>query len=108
MCSIGFFFNHMPSIQINTLSLHNALPISWDKLKDYRRKLSAADQEAGKIYSDAAMYLILTRSLSTDYKPTIRIKYMAASERSEEHTSELQSLRHLVCRLLLEYKNVVH
>src|SRR5437899_8730625 len=27
------------------------------------------------------------------------------SERSEEHTSELQSLRHLVCRLLLEKKN---
>src|SRR5437899_9003846 len=26
--------------------------------------------------------------------------------RSEEHTSELQSLRHLVCRLLLEKKNV--
>src|SRR5262245_62792367 len=27
------------------------------------------------------------------------------SVRSEEHTSELQSLRHLVCRLLLEKKN---
>src|SRR5437899_8544381 len=27
------------------------------------------------------------------------------AERSEEHTSELQSLRHLVCRLLLEKKN---
>src|SRR5262245_64296930 len=27
------------------------------------------------------------------------------SHRSEEHTSELQSLRHLVCRLLLEKKN---
>src|SRR5258705_4959971 len=27
--------------------------------------------------------------------------------RSEEHTSELQSLRHLVCRLLLEKKNTV-
>src|SRR5438045_3566492 len=29
----------------------------------------------------------------------------AAFSRSEEHTSELQSLRHLVCRLLLEKKN---
>src|SRR5437899_9563640 len=28
-------------------------------------------------------------------------------ERSEEHTSELQSLRHLVCRLLLEKKKKV-
>src|SRR5437899_5941879 len=32
-----------------------------------------------------------------------RIKFKIA--RSEEHTSELQSLRHLVCRLLLEKKN---
>src|SRR5258705_3346047 len=30
---------------------------------------------------------------------------LPASGRSEEHTSELQSLRHLVCRLLLEKKN---
>src|SRR5205814_9369095 len=31
-----------------------------------------------------------------------------ASLRSEEHTSELQSLRHLVCRLLLEKKKQYH
>src|SRR5437899_3898996 len=31
-----------------------------------------------------------------------------AGERSEEHTSELQSLRHLVCRLLLEKKKTLH
>src|SRR5262245_41369300 len=31
-----------------------------------------------------------------------------AYSRSEEHTSELQSLRHLVCRLLLEKKNNLH
>src|SRR5262245_64144831 len=31
-----------------------------------------------------------------------------ASFRSEEHTSELQSLRHLVCRLLLEKKKKTH
>src|SRR5262245_64896510 len=30
------------------------------------------------------------------------------SARSEEHTSELQSLRHLVCRLLLEKRKVKH
>src|SRR5205814_10158654 len=30
---------------------------------------------------------------------------LAGEWRSEEHTSELQSLRHLVCRLLLEKKN---
>src|SRR5947199_6686581 len=31
--------------------------------------------------------------------------YTVLRRRSEEHTSELQSLRHLVCRLLLEKKN---
>src|SRR5205814_3852339 len=31
---------------------------------------------------------------------------LICSVRSEEHTSELQSLRHLVCRLLLEKKNI--
>src|SRR5258705_9746874 len=39
--------------------------------------------------------------------------YGLARDRSEEHTSELQSLRHLVCRLLLEkkkknYINTIH
>src|SRR5437899_5994955 len=34
-----------------------------------------------------------------------RVPYRSGDyERSEEHTSELQSLRHLVCRLLLEKK----
>src|SRR5438045_4802604 len=40
-------------------------------------------------------------ALFTFQKAIINIPY----ERSEEHTSELQSLRHLVCRLLLEKKN---
>src|SRR5258705_7351171 len=34
----------------------------------------------------------------------LRIGRGAVDQRSEEHTSELQSLRHLVCRLLLEKK----
>src|SRR5262245_64799682 len=35
---------------------------------------------------------------------TVRNAEAATHSRSEEHTSELQSLRHLVCRLLLEKK----
>src|SRR5437899_9489743 len=35
------------------------------------------------------------------------VELLRALERSEEHTSELQSLRHLVCRLLLEKKKKV-
>src|SRR5438045_6470351 len=36
------------------------------------------------------------------FYPMLRQKSAAKTHRSEEHTSELQSLRHLVCRLLLE------
>src|SRR5262245_64270508 len=36
--------------------------------------------------------------------PSRRSQTCSAASRSEEHTSELQSLRHLVCRLLLEKK----
>src|SRR2546425_4052742 len=35
----------------------------------------------------------------------IPLRFSTAPERSEEHTSELQSLAYLVCRLLLEKKN---
>src|SRR5258705_7809196 len=38
------------------------------------------------------------------YHPHRGIETVQLSSRSEEHTSELQSLRHLVCRLLLEKK----
>src|SRR5438045_6709137 len=34
------------------------------------------------------------------------VRHQAPEARSEEHTSELQSLRHLVCRLLLEKKKI--
>src|SRR2546429_6512557 len=47
-----------------------------------------------------------TRSAARDTAASGRLKQWqcAAAERSEEHTSELQSRLHLVCRLLLEKK----
>src|ERR1035441_7992690 len=45
---------------------------------------------------------------AADAKSEVALGYdggMRGRPRSEEHTSELQSLRHLVCRLLLEKKN---
>src|SRR5438045_9703666 len=51
----------------------------------------------------AAVELIHVYSLVHDDLPA-----MDDDDRSEEHTSELQSLRHLVCRLLLEKKNTIH
>src|SRR5471030_3434289 len=54
-------------------------------------------------------YTTLFRSWSTNTlgtaNGTFAISIMTAL-RSEEHTSELQSLRHLVCRLLLEKKKI--
>src|SRR5262245_65067176 len=42
--------------------------------------------------------------LAGDSSPDCQTSSHKLSPRSEEHTSELQSLRHLVCRLLLEQK----
>src|SRR5262245_62719760 len=38
------------------------------------------------------------------FQSKYELPFELVSDRSEEHTSELQSLRHLVCRLLLEKK----
>src|SRR5258705_1825950 len=50
---------------------------------------------------DELQHELVYRHLGTKYDRVARIL-----GRSEEHTSELQSLRHLVCRLLLEKKKV--
>src|SRR5205814_2299905 len=51
------------------------------------------------VVHDAEQLAILERA-----RPPKKIAVVAKLNRSEEHTSELQSLRHLVCRLLLEKK----
>src|SRR5262245_64786209 len=83
-CSF-FFFNHTAPTEIYTLSLHDALPIC-----DAARRSAAQHLDPMAPRGEAAR-LERHRELDLD-------------ERSEEHTSELQSLRHLVCRLLLEKK----
>src|SRR3712207_8485019 len=42
---------------------------------------------------------------SADWRPVARLPLLKEADRSEEHTSELQSRQYLVCRLLLEKKN---
>src|SRR5207244_12466889 len=74
-----------------TLSLHDALPISND--------LSAVRQAAGP----AIMYLANT-IVGGAFAIGFMLRIDARLTRSEEHTSELQSPDHLVCRLLLEKK----
>src|SRR5258705_7789436 len=47
---------------------------------------------------------IVSHARTTENVPSANGSAVGSSRRSEEHTSELQSLRHLVCRLLLEKK----
>src|SRR5439155_24920073 len=86
-----FFFNHPTTTQIYTLSLHDALPIS-----------------VGPIMRGSVSRYITTLGFSISWPPA-RSEYSISGTRmpirSEEHTSELQSRGHLVCRLLLEKKN---
>src|SRR5438034_7707210 len=79
-----FFFHVTPTTDISPLSLHDALPISED--------LPAGERD------DA------TAAATGDATRDLAVVLGGDPERSEEHTSELQSHSDLVCRLLLEKK----
>src|SRR5438309_6401885 len=84
--SFIFFFNGTATTEIYTLSLHDALPI-------YRALPAAVEFASPRAWAFALLGIHeYSKRLSGD-----RL-------RSEEHTSELQSQFHLVCRLLLEKK----
>src|SRR2546425_12750768 len=88
LLSSFFFFNDTATTEIYTLSLHDALPI-------YRGRDRRPDQ---RDHGD--------RPEQPDHRdrPGQPDRADRADQRSEEHTSELQSLAYLVCRLLLEKK----
>src|SRR5205814_6708122 len=94
--SLSFFFNHTPTTEIYTLSLHDALPIWIGVLR--RRDVPSLPTTSRKSRSNPRPRATRVRLMGPEMaKGTSPL-------RSEEHTSELQSLRHLVCRLLLEKK----
>src|SRR5690348_17632416 len=80
----SFFFNDTATTEIYTLSLHDALPICFA-------------QQAGP--GGECLQRVLRCVLFARHLEVADI-----ASRSEEHTSELQSPVHLVCRLLLEKK----
>src|SRR3712207_9272184 len=90
-----FFFNDTATTEIYTLSLHDALPISDDRLVGEVDVLGVVDHDDG----DAA----LQQPDDPEPQPAEPADDDVAG-RSEEHTSELQSRQYLVCRLLLEKK----
>src|SRR3712207_8416479 len=92
-----FFFNDTATTEIYTLSLHDALPIyrmvetaAAIAEGDLSRRVPDADPDTELGRLGAALNNMLTQI-----------------ERSEEHTSELQSRQYLVCRLLLEKKKKI-
>src|SRR2546423_8572913 len=78
-----FFFNDTATTEIYTLSLHDALPI-WVTRDEEKLGLNSS----------------VTNDIVVEGAHVERDRLL----RSEEHTSELQSLAYLVCRLLLEKK----
>src|SRR5207244_12717234 len=105
------FYRHPLTTELCSLSLHDALPIfvlmgarsgaqataPYGLWLGYRPVMN---QELAREYRAGLADLVVENSLATtrgDGSPTLR-----AATRSEEHTSELQSPDHLVCRLLLE------
>src|SRR3712207_7360282 len=92
-----FFFNDTATTEIYTLSLHDALPIC-QPLRQYHLLLVAAAEVA------RAHRRVRRADTGPLNEPTGDRDLGRVSERSEEHTSELQSRQYLVCRLLLEKK----
>src|SRR3712207_9186999 len=89
-----FFFNDTATTEIYTLSLHDALPISWTCPR--RGCATPAPASPSRSSTPASTWPIRTWRASSTRRAT--------RTRSEEHTSELQSRQYLVCRLLLEKK----
>src|SRR3712207_7936809 len=67
-------------------------------VQDIRQELARAGQILGGHLPEGCLAAIFI----ADSSPAVRMPF--ANERSEEHTSELQSRQYLVCRLLLEKK----
>src|SRR3989442_1680906 len=96
-----FFFNDTATTEIYTLSLHDALPISHTHGRSNRCKnpLNFAPHVSSSFGKTRPSKLTdpSFQRFDRDLDPL-------GEGRSEEHTSELQSRPHLVCRLLLEKK----
>src|SRR5262249_61207030 len=89
-----FLSNYTAPPNISPLSLHDALPISlWPISASPMRPSRPGYRQAPPIHRRRS------------HRLQLRSRRPHRLRRSEEHTSELQSLTNLVCRLLLEKKN---
>src|SRR5205823_12618379 len=104
-----FFFTVLATTVIYTLSLHDALPI-------FELVLGEVDEiaaEIGVVFQRRPRHRVIILAHAHEAAEAQDrigdlagdlVDHHALDLRSEEHTSELQSLAYLVCRLLLEKK----
>src|SRR3712207_7348764 len=94
---VFFFFNDTATTEIYTLSLHDALPISHSPRPIASPSRIVAVTTTASVREPRA--IVNAPAMGKRSTETSRLR-----DRSEEHTSELQSRQYLVCRLLLEKK----
>src|SRR3712207_8961935 len=98
---IGFFFNDTATTEIYTLSLHDALPILGSSHYQVKNR---APTVRGQIRTVWRRFSSMKASCGVRTAEIPTAPHASTLQRSEEHTSELQSRQYLVCRLLLEKK----
>src|SRR5439155_26725914 len=109
--TLFFLLTHTPTTHTSTLSLHDALPISPNSTMRLLARFSWPWKESRDVHPRPRPWFA---RVSTIWRHTHQFLFAAvcrsfakSGRRSEEHTSELQSRGHLVCRLLLEKKKYV-
>src|SRR5205814_9518185 len=94
---------------VYSASLHDALPICASVSRTVARSacvwLVTFVRSEPLLAATSVVYVSRTSRYQSPSRPRAARSGRRSPTRSEEHTSELQSLRHLVCRLLLEKKN---
>src|SRR3712207_7094799 len=92
-----FFFNDTATTEIYTLSLHDALPIYASSDRNTTPRRPSASTPYNRTFTSVNEPHRAPKANGPTWASP-------SSNRSEEHTSELQSRQYLVCRLLLEKK----
>src|SRR5687767_15884933 len=92
------FYNAMKSVGVKPI-------IGCEMYVAYNSRFDKAGVEDGQADAGANNHLIVLAANETGYRNLVKLVSAGFTQgRSEEHTSELQSLAYLVCRLLLEKK----
>ena len=82
---------NLTAIQTFNFDQYGSVMTSWDKLKEFRRKLGAANPNMRMAYTDESLYLVLQRSLPPEYTTTIDGLIIQTSLTVEERLKHLES-----------------